>query len=59
MKAITRIEQLLAMALAAAEDDSCPPKLAAAVHHAVFPGGARGEGDQAGRYLHSGHLFGR
>jgi len=41
MKAITRIEQLLAMALAAAEDDSCPPKLAAAVHHAVFPGGAR------------------
>ena len=39
MKAITRIEQLLAMALAAAEDDSCPPKLAAAVHHAVFPGG--------------------
>ena len=41
MKAITRIEQLLAQALAAAEDDSCPPKLAAAVHHAVFPGGAR------------------
>ena len=41
MKAITRIEQSLAMALAAAEDASCPPKLASAVRHAVFPGGAR------------------
>ena len=41
MKAITRIEQCLAMALASAEDPSCPPKLAGAVRHAVFPGGAR------------------
>jgi geranylgeranyl diphosphate synthase type II len=41
MKAITRIEQSLAAALAAGEDVRCPPKLAGAMRHAVFPGGAR------------------
>ncbi len=41
MKPITRIEQSLAAALASAEEPGCPPKLAGAVRHAVFPGGAR------------------
>ncbi|MES2974286.1 MAG: polyprenyl synthetase family protein [Pseudomonadota bacterium] len=41
MKAITRIEQSLAAAVAAGEDPGCPPKLAGAIRHAVFPGGAR------------------
>lgn len=41
MKAITRIEQSLAAAVAAGEDPNCPPKLAGAIRHAVFPGGAR------------------
>ena len=41
MKAITHIEQSLAAALALGEDPGCPPKLANAVRHAVFPGGAR------------------
>ena len=41
MKPITRIEHSLAMALAAVEEPGCPPKLASAVRHAVFPGGAR------------------
>lgn len=41
MKAITRIEQSLAAAIALGEDGSCPPRLAGAIHHAVFPGGAR------------------
>ena len=41
MKPITRIEQSLALALAAVEEPGCPPKLVAAVRHAVFPGGAR------------------
>ena len=41
MKAITRIEQSLAAALAMGEAPGCPPKLAGAVRHAVFPGGAR------------------
>ena len=41
MKAITRIEQSLAAALALGEAPGCPPKLANAVRHAVFPGGAR------------------
>ncbi len=41
MKAITHIKQSLAAALALAEDPACPPKLANAVRHAVFPGGAR------------------
>ncbi len=41
MKPITRIEQSLALAIAAGEAPGCPPKLAAAICHAVFPGGAR------------------
>lgn len=41
MKVITRIEQSLAAALALVEAPGCPPKLAGAVRHAVFPGGAR------------------
>lgn len=41
MKAITHIEQSLAAALALSEAPGCPPKLAGAVQHAVFPGGAR------------------
>ncbi len=41
MKAITHIEQSLAAALALGEAPGCPPKLAGAVRHAVFPGGAR------------------
>ena len=41
MKAITHIEQSLAAALALGEAPGCPPKLANAVRHAVFPGGAR------------------
>ena len=41
MKAITYIEQSLAAALALSEAPGCPPKLAGAVQHAVFPGGAR------------------
>jgi geranylgeranyl diphosphate synthase type II len=41
MKAITRIEQSLAQAIASGETADCPPKLAGAIRHAVFPGGAR------------------
>lgn len=41
MKPITRIEQSLAAAIAAAEAPDCPRKLAGAIRHAVFPGGAR------------------
>ena len=41
MDAGTRIEQALEAAIARAADDSSPPKLAGAVRHAVFPGGAR------------------
>lgn len=41
MKAITHIEQSLAAALALGEAPGCPLKLAGAVRHAVFPGGAR------------------
>jgi len=41
MKAITRIEQSLALAVASGEAPGCPPKLAGAIRHAVFPGGAR------------------
>jgi geranylgeranyl diphosphate synthase type II len=37
----TRIEKALEAAIARAADESCPPKLAGAVRHAVFPGGAR------------------
>ena len=41
MKPITRIEQALAAALATGEQEDCPQKLAGAIRHAVFPGGAR------------------
>jgi len=41
MKATDRIEQALASALAAGERHGAPPKLAGAIRHAVFPGGAR------------------
>jgi geranylgeranyl diphosphate synthase, type II len=41
MKPMTRIEQALATALSSAESPDCPPKLAGAIRHAVFPGGAR------------------
>ncbi len=41
MKTITRIEQSLALAVASYEAPDCPPKLAGAIRHAVFPGGAR------------------
>ncbi len=38
---VSRIEDALHAALAAGQGPGCPPKLAAAVRHAVFPGGAR------------------
>ena len=41
MDASRHIEQGLAAALAEAEGSDCPPRLAAAMRHAVFPGGAR------------------
>lgn len=41
MKPITRIEHHLALAVASGEGEGCPPKLAGAIRHAVFPGGAR------------------
>ncbi len=41
MKAHDRIEQALQAALALGEGNAGPPKLAAALRHAVFPGGAR------------------
>jgi geranylgeranyl diphosphate synthase type II len=41
MKALDRIEQALQAALMLAEGKAGPPKLAAALRHAVFPGGAR------------------
>ena len=41
MQPITRIEHNLALAVASGEVDGCPPKLAGAIRHAVFPGGAR------------------
>jgi geranylgeranyl diphosphate synthase type II len=41
MKKLTRIEQILAQAVASGEADGCPPRLAGAIRHAVFPGGAR------------------
>ena len=41
MKVITRIEQSLALAVASSEAPDCPPRLAGAIRHAVFPGGAR------------------
>ena len=36
-----RIEQSLAAAVASCEATGCPPRLAAAIRYAVFPGGAR------------------
>jgi geranylgeranyl diphosphate synthase type II len=41
MKAIARIEQFLEAAVLTGEERGCPPKLAGAIRHAVFPGGAR------------------
>ena len=41
MKPMTRIEHALAAAIATGEEPGCPPKLAGAIRHAVFPGGAR------------------
>ncbi len=41
METMNRIEQALQAALASGETAGCPPKLAAAMRHAVFPGGAR------------------
>jgi geranylgeranyl diphosphate synthase type II len=41
MDVATRIEQTLISALAPAHQPGCPPRLAAAMHHAVFPRGAR------------------
>lgn len=41
MQAMTRIEQALSLAVAHADTPGCPPGLAAALHYAVFPGGAR------------------
>jgi geranylgeranyl diphosphate synthase type II len=41
MEVLNRIEQALLAAVAVGEQTGCPPKLAAAVRHAVFPGGAR------------------
>lgn len=41
MDATPRIEQALAAALDAVAVPGCPPRLAEAVRHAVFPGGAR------------------
>ena len=41
MQVQERIEQALGRALASAEAPGCPPRLAQAMRHAVFPGGAR------------------
>lgn len=41
MDAVTRIEKALGRALEGAASAECPPRLAAAMHHAVFPRGAR------------------
>jgi len=41
MDAQARIEAVLTTAVARASDTDCPPKFAAALHDAVFPGGAR------------------
>ena len=41
MKPITRIEHALAAAIGTGESEGCPPRLAGAIRHAVFPGGAR------------------
>jgi geranylgeranyl diphosphate synthase type II len=41
MDTLARIEEALADAIALTNKPGCPPRLAAAMHHAVFPGGAR------------------
>ena len=41
MAAVARIEDALELALVQAQGPGCPPRLMAAVRHAVFPGGAR------------------
>ncbi len=41
MDVMSRIERALAAAIGRADHPSCPPLLAAAMHHAVFPKGAR------------------
>jgi geranylgeranyl diphosphate synthase type II len=41
MDTMTRIEQALQAAVLSGEGSGCPPRLAAAIRHAVFPGGAR------------------
>jgi geranylgeranyl diphosphate synthase type II len=41
MDAVSRIEQALQMAISRADVPGCPPGLAAAMRHAVFPRGAR------------------
>jgi geranylgeranyl diphosphate synthase, type II len=41
MDGIARIEHALNVAVASADEAGAPPRLAAAVRHAVFPGGAR------------------
>jgi geranylgeranyl diphosphate synthase type II len=41
MDTLARIEEALAAAIATTEAPGCPPRLAAAMRHAVFPGGAR------------------
>src|SRR5215470_944809 len=41
MDAVSRIERALRMAVGRADAAACPPKLAAAMRHAVFPAGAR------------------
>ncbi len=41
MDAVTRIERALASTVRRTEGPGCPPRLAAAMRHAVFPGGAR------------------
>ncbi len=41
MDAATRIEQALSLALSQSGPPHCPPRLSAAMHHAVFPRGAR------------------
>ncbi len=41
METLARIEEALSAALATADAPGAPPRLAAAMRHAVFPGGAR------------------
>ncbi|MEO1191874.1 MAG: polyprenyl synthetase family protein [Pseudomonadota bacterium] len=41
MDVAARIEEALTQAVARAGGENCPPKLSQALHHAVFPGGAR------------------